>query len=113
MATAPPSKTTFRCNAIPPDTTAPKPSRAARLKTFDPTTTPAPTVCWWCRSAVTEAVISGASAASAAAIPSRASESPSRSPTRSRRDTRTQLVARLTTAPTTKATRESPIAIGT
>jgi hypothetical protein len=23
------------------------------LKTFDPTTTPAPTVCWWCRSAAT------------------------------------------------------------
>jgi hypothetical protein len=52
---------------------------------------------------VIEAVISGASAASAATMPSNASVSPNLSPTRSRRETRTQLVARLTDAPTMKA----------
>ena len=62
---------------------------AARLNTFDPSTTPAPIRRAWLMSAVTAAVTSGASAASAATSPRRASEKPKRSPTRSRRRTRT------------------------
>lgn len=50
------------------------------------------------------AVTSGASAASAATMPSNASDRPSRSPTRSSRETSTQLVARLTSAPPANAT---------
>ncbi len=59
-----------------PETTAPSPSSAARLKTFEPMTTPAPIVrgCW--ESAEIDDVISGLSAASAATTPSSASESP-------------------------------------
>jgi hypothetical protein len=33
---------TRRCNVISPATTAPSPSKTARLNTFDPITTPAP-----------------------------------------------------------------------
>ena len=108
MATAPPRTTTLRCRSIRPATTAPRPRSAARLNTFEPKTTPAPTVCWWCAIAVIEAVISGVSAASAATMPRLASENPSRSPTRSSRVTSTQLVARLTTAPSTKTATEDP-----
>ena len=65
---------TLRCSRIRPATTAPRPSRAARLNTFDPMTTPAPSRCWPPATAVTAAVTSGASAASAATMPSSASE---------------------------------------
>ena len=65
----PPKTTTLRWKLMLPATTAPSPSSAARLKTFDPRTTPAPTVAWWCTKAVMEAVTSGASAARAATIP--------------------------------------------
>ena len=44
IATVPPRRTTFRCSLIRPATTAPRPNSAARLKTFEPRTTPAPTV---------------------------------------------------------------------
>src|SRR5215469_12403971 len=103
MATIPPRITTLRCRLICPATTAPRPSSAARLNTFDPMTTPAPTRCWWLATAATTAVTSGASAASAATRPSNASDRPRRSPTRSSRETSSQLVARLTTAPPRKA----------
>ena len=108
MATAPLKTTTLRCRWIRPATTAPRPNRAAKLNTLEPRTTPAPTVAWWCSNAVIEAVISGASAANAASMPSSASESPRLSPTGSSRDTNTQLVPKLTTAPTAKARTESP-----
>ncbi len=75
--------TTLRCRAMLPATTPPRPSSAARLNTFEPMMTPAPTFCWCCASAVAAEVISGASAASAATMPSSASDSPSRSPIRS------------------------------
>ena len=102
-ATVPASRTTLRCNPMRPATTAPRPSRAARLNTFDPMTTPAPSRCWPVAVALTAAVTSGASAASAATMPSNASDRPSRSPTRSSRDTSSQLVARLTAAPARNA----------
>jgi len=70
------------------------------LNTFDPITTPAPTLAWPRESATTEDVISGASAASAATSPSHASENPARSPSRSSRVTSSQLAARLATTPT-------------
>ena len=80
-------------------TSAPTPRSAAKLKTFDPMTTPAPTDCRWLRRALTDEVISGVSAASAAIIPSSASVAPKRLATRSIRDTSSQLVARLTADP--------------
>ncbi len=81
--TTPPSRTTLRCRAMLPATRAPRPSNAARLNTFEPMMTPAPTFCWcWDRAATAE-VISGASAARAASTPSSASDRPSRSPIRS------------------------------
>ena len=43
-AGTPASSTTRRWKAIHPATTAARPSSAARLKTFDPITTPAPTL---------------------------------------------------------------------
>ena len=99
VPTAPDSSTTRRCSAICPATIAARPSIAARLNTFEPITTPAPTLaCPW-PSAATAAVISGASAASAASTPSRASDIPARSPSRSSRVTSTQLAARLTATP--------------
>lgn len=103
IATVPLSSTTLRCSPIRPATTAPSPSSAARLKTFDPMTTPAPSRCSPSAIALTAAVTSGASAASAATMPSKASDRPSCSPTRSSRDTRSQLVARLTSAPAKNA----------
>ena len=66
--------------------------------------TPAPTLAWPRASAVTAAVISGASAASAATSPSHASENPARSPSRSSRETSSQLAARLTTTPAQNST---------
>ena len=87
--TTPPSRITLRCSAIRPATTAPRPSRAARLNTLEPMTTPAPTLFWCMLSAVTAAVISGASPASAASTPSSPSDRPSRSPIRSSRVTST------------------------
>lgn len=55
--------------------------QCGEVETFEPSTTPAPIVfCWWA-SAVMEAVISGASAASSATMPRMASENPKRSPT--------------------------------
>src|SRR5712691_343581 len=59
------------------------PSRAARLKTFDPTTTPTPVSSCPATTAATAEAISGASAPSAVTIPSSASEKPRRSPIRS------------------------------
>ena len=81
--TVPPSSTTLRCSAIRPATRAPSPSSAARLNTLEPMMTPAPIFCWCAASALTAEVISGASAASAATMPSSASDRPSRSPIRS------------------------------
>ena len=37
--------TTLRCRAMLPATTPPRPSSAARLNTFEPMMTPAPTFC--------------------------------------------------------------------
>jgi hypothetical protein len=109
---APPSITTLRWSPMRPATTAPNPSSAARLNTFDPITTPEPTACsWWAR-AVTAEVISGVSAARAARRPSRASENPIRSPSRSSRVTRTQLVPRLMTAPARKAAMATSAPLG-
>jgi len=98
-AGTPARTTTRRWKPIHPATTAARPSSAARLNTFDPMTTPAPTLAWPRDSAVTAEVISGASAASAATSPSQASENPARSPSRSSRETSSQLAARLTTTP--------------
>ena len=68
-----------------PATSAPTPTMAARLKAFDPSTTPSPTS----RSPRTIAAIddasSGPSAARAVSTPSNASVNPSRVPTRSSR----------------------------
>jgi hypothetical protein len=102
-AGTPASSTTRRWKAIQPATTAARPSSAARLKTFDPMITPAPTLGWPRASAVTAEVISGASAASAATSPSQASENPARSPSRSSRETSSQLAARLTATPATNS----------
>ena len=99
-AGTPDRTTTRRWKPIDPATTAASPSSAARLNTFDPITTPAPTLAWPRASATTEDVISGASAASAATSPSHASENPARSPSRSSRVTSSQLAARLATTPT-------------
>ena len=85
--TTPPSRTTLRCSAMAPATTAPRPRRAARLNTLEPITTPAPTLFWCSARAVTAAVISGASPARAATTPSSASDRPIRSPIRSSRVT--------------------------
>src|SRR5215469_13744272 len=103
-ATVPVRATTLRCRPIRPAATAPRPSRAARLKTFEPSTTPAPIRCWWLANAAIAAVTSGASAASAATMPSSASDRPSRSPIRSSRDTSSQLMSRLAAAPAANAT---------
>src|SRR5439155_4052779 len=59
------------------------PSKAARLKTFDPTTTPTPVSSCPATTAATAEAISGASAPTAVTIPSSASEKPRRSPIRS------------------------------
>ena len=99
-AGTPDRTTTRRWKPIHPATTAASPSSAARLNTFDPMITPAPTLACPRASAVTAEVISGASAASAATSPSHASENPARSPSRSSRETSSQLAARLTTTPT-------------
>src|SRR5207245_2640696 len=82
-AGTPDRTTTRRWKPTHPATTAASPSSAARLNTFDPMITPAPTLAWPRASATTEEVISGASAASAATSPSHASENPARSPSRS------------------------------
>ena len=74
------------------------------MNTFDPITTPAPTLSCPRASAVTAEVISGASAASAATSPSQASENPARSPTRSSRVTSSQLADKLTATPATNST---------
>ena len=94
-ASEPSKMTTLRCRRIRPATTAPSPSSAARLNTFEPSTTPVLTSCWPWVSAVTAEVISGVSAASAASRPSSASDRPSRAPTRSSRATSTTLALRL------------------
>ena len=52
-AGTPASSTTRRWKPIHPATTAANPSRAARLNTLDPITTPAPTLAWPRVSAVT------------------------------------------------------------
>ncbi len=111
-ATAASSTITRRCSPITPATSAPSPSSAARLNTFEPITTPAPMRDWWPAAAVTAAVISGASAASAATIPSSASLKPSRAPRRSIRETSTQLAPRLIAALSTKSTASSASGIG-
>ena len=53
-------------------------------------------------------MISGASAATAANIPSSASDNPIRAPTRSSRDTSSQLVVRLTPAAKANTTASNP-----
>ena len=113
MPGMPPSRTTRRWNRIRPATTAASPSSAARLNTFEPITTPAPTLAWPRASAVTAEVISGASAASAATSPSQASENPARSASRSSRETSSQLAARLTATPATNASSHEPAVITT
>ena len=59
-AGTPDRTTTRRWKPIHPATTAASPSSAARLKPFDPMTTPAPTLACPRASAVTAEVISGA-----------------------------------------------------
>ena len=66
-------------------TTALRPSIAARLNAFEPTTTPTATAWLFWTSAAIADEISGASAASAVSRPSSASGRPSRSPMWSRR----------------------------
>src|SRR5947209_7572960 len=94
-AIVPSRSMTRRCRAIRPATTADNPRSAARLNTLEPMATPAPILALWAIRALTAAVISGASPASAARRPSRASGRPRRAPIRSSRETTTQLVARL------------------
>ena len=94
-AMAPSKVTTLRCSAMRPATSALRPSSAARLNTFDPSTTPTPTSRSPRSKAVTAAVTSGVSAASAAASPSIASGAPRRAPSRSSRVTRRALAAKL------------------
>src|SRR5881409_2842201 len=66
-----------------PAITADTPSNAARLKTFEPTTTPTPVSSCPATTAATAEAISGASAPTAVTIPSSASEKPRPSPIRS------------------------------
>src|SRR3954452_7033301 len=79
-----------------------RPRRAARLKTFEPTTTPTPRSPWLATSAVTAVEISGASAPSAVRMPCRPSEAPSRSLTRSSARAKTRLAPRLAATHSTK-----------
>ncbi len=87
VAVTPSNVTTLRCNCTRLATIAPSPSRAARLKTLEPRTTPAPMLpCPWADAVIAE-VISGESAARATTKPSVASVSCHRLARRSSRET--------------------------
>ena len=102
VAVTPSNATTFRCNCTLRATMAPSPSRAARLKTLEPRTTPAPMLPWPWAEAVTAEVISGESAASATTKPSVASVSRHRPASRSKRETKRALAPSERTAATGK-----------
>ena len=102
VAVTPSSATTPRCNCTLLATMAPSPSRAARLKTLEPSTTPAPMfACLWTEAVIAE-VISGESAASATTNPNIASVRCHRPARRSNRETNTALAPSEKTAATGK-----------
>src|SRR5262249_40084494 len=84
----------WRWTATCPATTALSPSNAARLNTFEPTTTPTPRRRWLAATAAIAVAISGASAPSAVRIPCSPSEAPKCSLTLSSRRPKARLADR-------------------
>src|SRR5438046_2192674 len=91
-----------------PATTALSPSSAARLKTFEPITTPTPTFEWLETSAAIAVEISGASAPRAVRIPCSPSDAPRRSLTSSSFRAKTRLAPRLAAMLAQKTRTASP-----
>src|SRR5437899_569148 len=101
--TTPSTTSDSRRTRTRPVTIALTPIIAARLKTFDPTTTPTPALCLPLSRAVIADESSGASAATAVSSPSSVSGRPSRRPTWSSRRAKKPAAASVTASEATKS----------